>query len=632
MNKIFYKIYHGNLAFSAIEEEALTEVIDKTYFALLELVEKNDLKVGLELSAYSLEKIQELRPSWIDKFKELHKKSLIELIGSGYMQIIAPLVPYEINIKNQAIGLEVYKNILGITPTIAYINEQVFSASMVNIYKEVGYSAIAMEWNNAYSINSKEIWKKEFAFQPVIAKGLNASLPILWTDTIVFQQFQRMAHKEISTPEYLKIISHHLNSGYKALPLYSSDLEIFNYRPGRFETEAIIHTDEWQTISSTMNRLKEFGDFYLPSEVIEKALDQSIKLNLTTVAHPILVKKQAKYSLSRWSACGRGANLINTLCYNYFLNMKDETNIKKLLQYWGSDYRTHTTLKKWNEAISFLSQDKKPIEPQYKDIENDLFLTEEDNKLIFKKENYQIIFNKAKGLAIDTIYKNEQKLAFGTVRHGDLDYITYGADFFTGALTIESSNTGKLTDLCQIEDYLFKKIDENIYMLSTTINIKKKATEYKSWIINLNKGKITLDTTLALTEFINGSIRAGSFTLLPQDKHSKLWYECKNGGKEYERFYINDDSNIEHNQAKSILQSSSGGIGVTNGVLKFGIGEKIIVSINIEQNISYPFVMLQNSIDHDKYLTRVFFSLQEIDDTLKVSQNKDFKLRYSINL
>ncbi|RLA77336.1 MAG: glycoside hydrolase family 57, partial [Epsilonproteobacteria bacterium] len=143
LNKLFYKIYHGNLAFSAIEEETLPEVIDKTYFPLLELIEKDNLKVGLELSAYSLEKVQELRPNWIAKFKELHSKGLIELIGSGYMQLIGPLVPYEININNQKIGLEIYNNILGIVPTIAYINEQVFSKSMVDIYVEAGYKAIS---------------------------------------------------------------------------------------------------------------------------------------------------------------------------------------------------------------------------------------------------------------------------------------------------------------------------------------------------------------------------------------------------------------------------------------------------------------------------------------------------------
>ena len=155
MNKICYKIYHANLAFSAIPEGKLQEVIDKCYFSLLDFVEKTNTKIGLEISGYSLEIIQELKPTWIEKFKELSNQGLIELIGSGYMQIIAPLVPYKVNLKNQKIGLDIYINILGITPKIAFINEQTFSKSLVDLYYEVGYEALIMEWNNAYSLNNK---------------------------------------------------------------------------------------------------------------------------------------------------------------------------------------------------------------------------------------------------------------------------------------------------------------------------------------------------------------------------------------------------------------------------------------------------------------------------------------------
>ena len=144
MKKLFYQIYHANLAFSAIPEEELRSVIEKCYFPLLEFIKTSNTKIALEISGYSLEIIQKLHPRWIELFKELHKQNLIELIGSGYMQIIAPLVPYEVNIQNQLIGLKIYKEILGITPIIAFVNEQTFSSSLVDIYHEAGYKAIIM--------------------------------------------------------------------------------------------------------------------------------------------------------------------------------------------------------------------------------------------------------------------------------------------------------------------------------------------------------------------------------------------------------------------------------------------------------------------------------------------------------
>jgi len=628
LNKIFYKIYHGNLAFSAIEEESLSEVIDKTYFPLLELIKRNNLKVGLELSGYSLEKIQELRPKWIEQFKKLYNNGLIELIGSGYMQIIGPITPYEINLENQRLGLQVYKDILDVTPQIAYINEQAFSLSLVDLYSNVGYKAIAMEWNNAYS-NHKNNWKRKYSFNPVIAKGLNKDIPIIWTDTILFQQFQRMAHNEIDISEYIDIIKHHLDFGYNALPIYSSDLEIFNYRPGRFETEAILNHNEWDKIEIAMNKIKRYGNFYLPTEVLNNKLDKNIILDLTITSNPILVKKQTKYSLSRWAACGRGANYINTLCYNYFIHNGID---KKLLQYWGSDYRTHITIKKWNKAINFLTNKIISSSTNNKNINNDIILKKENNKLIFEKDGYIIIFNKSKGLTLDKVYKNNKKLQFGTVKHGNLDYISHGADFYTGTTIIESVETKKISDLYEIKDYSFNKIDINKYKISTIIDMKDIAVEEKSWIIDLENQSITLNIKLITKKFIQGSIRLGTLTLLSQKKDSNFWYECKNGGNNYERFYINYTDIIEHSQAKSLIQSSSNGIGVTDGILRFGINDNIICELKINQKVSYPFIMLQNSCDYNKYLTRVHFGIQEFDDTLKYTKNKEFKLNYTIKI
>ena len=633
MNKQFYKIYHGNLAFSAIEEESLAEVIGKTYFPLLQLVENDNIKLGLEFSGFSLEKIQELRPSWIDKFKKLHEKGLIELIGSGYMQIIGPLVPYKVNIQNQKIGLQVYEDILGITPKIAYINEQTFSKSMIDIYYESGYEAISMEWNNAYSIHKN--WKESYSYQPVIIKGNKKSLPILWTDSILFQQFQRTIHNEQNYSDYQDFFNNYINSKHNCIPVYSSDLEIFNYRPGRFETEAVIKNDEWGNISNFCEKLKEVGDFVLPSDILIDNIDKSICLDLTAMENPIIVKKQDKYSLSRWSACGHDSNHINTLCYKYLKKIKKSTNItqwEKLLQFWGSDYRTHTTSKKWKKAIKFLESkiniDKKTIKQKLK---NDTKLQEIDNKLIFEKGNLKISFLLHKGLVLDNVYMNNTKQPFGTVKHGELSHIYHMADFFAGSSVIESAQTKKVTDLIKIESYKFNKINTYSYKISTKINMKDIAFEYKSWIINTKKNTITLQIKLKLKQEIQGYIRLGTFTLL-SNTQKNIYYKCKNGGKEYEQYLLNN-TEINQQNSKSLLQSSSSGVGATNGKIIFKNKLQNIVSIKVKQCKSAPFIMLQNKKDYGKQLTRIYFSVQELDDTLKINNNKllrKFAVKYTI--
>lgn len=629
MNSLFFKIYHANLAFSAIEESDLAEVIDKTYFPLLNLIQQYNIKMGLELSGYSLEKIQQLRPEWIQKFKILHKKGLVELIGSGYMQIIGPIVPYEVNILNQQIGLEIYKAILGIIPDIAFVNEQTFSSSMIDIYTEVGYKAIAMEWNNAYTIHHKN-WKLSYGFQSVFVQGIYTKIPILWTDSIIFQQYQRMVHNEINLQSYINFIQSKINLGYKAIPIYASDLEIFNYRPGRFETETTILNNEWSNIATISNELQKLGDFQLPSEILQKTLNKDIILILTNSANPIIIKKQEKYSLSRWSACGRGANLINTLCFQYLkTNCYDA---KQLLQYWGSDYRTHTTQKKWKNALDFFKLKlPKTSSNLARGIESNKLTSNNPFDLEFKYNNYVITFNKKKGLTLKSIKYKNNFLEFGTVEHGKLHFISNTADFYTGTTVIESASGKKITNLSEVNNYTFEQNDMHCYKLSTKIELKNIAIEERSWIIDTKHNILTFEAQLDVKQFVLGSIRIGALTLFPQNMNKNFWYECKNGGQYFERHKINQ--NITHSKAKSLLQSSNGGIGVTDGVLRFGIDETIICKIDIDREYSYPFIMLENNCDLETYLTRVNFSVQELDDTLKENYSqKCFKLRYHITL
>lgn len=632
MNKLAYKVYHANLAFSAIPEEKLAEVIDKCYLTLLDFVQKTNTKIGLEISGYSLEIIQKLRPFWIEKFKELNSYGLIELIGSGYMQIIAPIIPYKVNLQNQIIGLETYINILGIIPKIAFVNEQTFSKSLVDLYSEAGYEALIMEWNNAYSLNKKI--KKNFAYSPIIVKGISKNLPLLWSDSILFQKFQRTVHGERDMDFYINFVKQYIKK-YKAIPIYSSDLEIFNFRPGRFETEEIIKNDEWKIIAEIVKNLKHFCEFDLPSKVLEKTLKKDKIISLTTSSNSIIVKKQDKYSLSRWAACGRGANYINTLCFKYFQKIKNGKDIyhwKILLKYWGSDYRTHITEEKWQIAINdlenFVTSEENEIHILEESKQN---FYEKNNLVIYKKNNLKILFDKNKGLTLDSIFIDNKKFPICTIKHGELDLIKHGADFFTGTTIIESSETKKISDLVEVENINYYKINENISKIESSIQLKNGIKEIKSWIINEKNNTIIFDLILDCPSFIRGSIRAGILTFDKTFSLKNGSIKVKNGYKYYEKIDLKNNE-INQHIPKSLIQSSISGLGCTNGVLKFE-NDDYSFKIKIDRKVSYPFIMLQNNKDKMGYLTRIYFSLQELDDTLK--EKKDyplFRLRYEIKL
>ena len=164
MSLDLYSIFHLNLSYSSIEKSDRRKVIDKCYWPLIEIAKKNKLPFGIEISGNTIEQIIEIDQSWISEFKKLIEKNICELIGSGYSQIIAPLAPAEINLKNLKLGNKIYKEVFNIIPKIALVNEQAFSKSLVEIYKKSAFDTIIMEWNNPSSANLD--WNNNLKYFP----------------------------------------------------------------------------------------------------------------------------------------------------------------------------------------------------------------------------------------------------------------------------------------------------------------------------------------------------------------------------------------------------------------------------------------------------------------------------------
>ena len=92
-----FSFFHLNLMFSSIEENQRTEVIKKCYWPILNLASEHKIPIGIEATGLTLELINAIDKNWVNELKNLIEKGLCEFIGSGYSQIIGPIVPYEIN-------------------------------------------------------------------------------------------------------------------------------------------------------------------------------------------------------------------------------------------------------------------------------------------------------------------------------------------------------------------------------------------------------------------------------------------------------------------------------------------------------------------------------------------------------
>src|SRR5271170_7053603 len=101
-----FALFHLNLAFSSIEEEQRGEVIRRCYWPLLDLAAAHG-PIGIEITGFTLEEIAARDPEWIGRARALIANGKIELIGSGYAQIIGPLVPARVTEENLKLGNEI---------------------------------------------------------------------------------------------------------------------------------------------------------------------------------------------------------------------------------------------------------------------------------------------------------------------------------------------------------------------------------------------------------------------------------------------------------------------------------------------------------------------------------------------
>ena len=321
-----YTLFHLNLAYSSIEESSHSTVIDKCYRPILALARNLNVPISIEASGYTLERIDQLAPDWLIELRQLMADGWCEFVGSGYGQLIGPLVPARVNEMNLTLGHQVYDKLLGARPQVALVNEQAYSSGLVTHYLDAGYTAIIMEWDNPSRFHPE--WEPNWSYLPQMACDQHSrKIPLIWNRSIAFQKFQRYAYQEISLTSYIDYLAAHLSTGPRILPIYCNDAEIFDYRPGRYATEpALAKLGEWERIQALFETLKEDKRFNLItlSETLAfiREPEAGQMLSLESPEQPIPVKKQSKYNITRWAVTGRDDLGINTACWRIYEKLR----------------------------------------------------------------------------------------------------------------------------------------------------------------------------------------------------------------------------------------------------------------------------------------------------------------------
>lgn len=633
-----FSVFHLNLAYSSIDEAQRTQVIDQCYWPLLDLARK-DIPIGIELTGRTLEAIWRLDPSWIDAFKGLLQNGKVELIGSGDSQIIGPLVPVAVNRANLRIGNRLYREILETIPNVALVNEQAYSAGLVNLYAEAGFQAIIMEWENPSTLNPS--WPKNWKFFPQMAVGAGGcSLPVLWNQSVAFQKFQRYVHGEIELEDYLYYLGCQRRDDSGVFCVYGNDVEVFDFRPGRYRTEEKLSVvSEWDRIFDLYRSISDDAGFQLvlPSAslpLLEHPCGGHL-VELGSASQPIPVKKQKKYNISRWAVTGRDDVWLNSICHRLARRIEQgeggETAWKYLCRLWASDLRTHITLERWAAAsrelnqlslqlgadtsVYILSELDFDSDPRALELPDHMSVEIDSAKQVLRIATSQIRVDLSarRGLTINRLFFSSHDFfpIVGTIPQGYFDSIEFGADFYTGLTTVElPTEHRRITDIQHSLVPLFAIENESLVIESRIETDKGEIV--KRVVIPFEGENLNYETHFPHWVRPKGLIRAGHITLLPESVDVPVRYACKNGGDSLEIYELSKSFN--HLEPASTLVSCTTGLGATDGVLEIGdTYRSIVISWQPHECAAMPMILHQEATPG--FLTRVIFSLGEFDET-----------------
>lgn len=616
-----YAIFHLNLAFSSIDENSHGEVVEKCYWPLLDTIEKGNIPLGIEVTAYTLECILKAAPDWITEFRRLLHVGKCELLASGDSQIAGPLTPAIVNKMNLELAQSSYKKILDVTPQIAFVNEQAISAGLLDIYLDCGFEAVVVEWDNPYSHNPE--WHKSLLYKPqTLATASNKTIKVLWNNSASFQKLQKYAYGEIVLEDYIEYIDKTLTPNFQCFSVYGSDAEVFDYRPGRYENEFHTCENQWGRLSHAFEALSKSSKYQwcTPSQALEFWKEDK-PLKITNGENPISVKKQARYNITRWGLTGKNDLLLNSYCFDALKKSNkqpsSQSNWQALCRLWASDYRTHLTEIRYKQLKKVIANYKHPqsYEPKKGPYNSELFTINYDesrNKLNVSSDFVKLSLDVNMGLCIDTLAFKSHKFSpiCGKLNHAHFDHIDFREDYYTNNIFIEKLNASEtITDLASSN-----------YRISGDGNKLVISSQIKNSDLDLVKYYVIEDEKISCGfKFINehrpqAYLRLGYITLL--NSNERPWYACHNGGFSLEKFQTHRD--VDFGERVSNTVSAKSALGATTGELLFGTKNEGL-KLSWDQASCAALPMLSSKKLSNQYLNRCWFSLIETDETLKPS-------------
>ena len=638
--------FHLNLMYSSIAEESRPEVIRRCYHPLLDLAGPG-CPISLEATGLTLELIRGLDPGWIERLQAGIAAGTVQFVGSGYSQVIGPLVPGTVNRANLRQGKAAYREILDFVPELWLVNEMAYSGGLPQLLAEVGCRGLVMEWNNTWKGHPE--WEPEFRHHHQVAVGCDGTtVPVIWIDTIDFQKFQRLAAGQMELAEWIahwEARARDAGEQVRFGALYGSDAEVFDFRPRRYSQEGEPGpAGEWSTIGRALEALAARPGLQLTH--LGAALDQEPsevcgrKIRLECTHQPVVVKKQEKYNLNRWALTGRGDVEANTACFARLRELEDpargaasDEEWRDLLWKWSSDFRTHITAQRWEDLAGRLDLAPPPAPGPLPAEGEELALPPGQRHLELATAHGRAVLDLTRGLALRQLVfpaLGPEPVA-GTLPHGHFDDIAFGADFFTGHAVVQYPGRRKLTDLqsCAAATRLVRLPDDSLQ--AGTRVADGEMVVHKSLILRADRPEVQLAGRLELPRRQPGEVHPMHVTIIPGLLGEEgLEFRTHNGGVTEEVFPLAEKP-VHHGASYSTLVTAKGGLGATEGTVLVGDGRRFLV-VEHDPTVSALIPTLRfEKVRGGQYFLRVRYSAQETDETF-VAHDRPWQLAWQVTL
>ena len=454
---------------------------------------------------------------------------------------------------------------------------------------------------------------------------------------------QRFVYDDIKLETYLRFVRARRASSTRALCLYASDAEIFDFRPGRFRTEEKLpQTSEWERVDKALSAVTaEPGiDLIAPSHVL-KLIDREgggNLLQLESADCPVPVKKQRKYNLARWAVTGRDNIAVNAACERIYRGMLEhkDADWKELCYLWASDFRTHLTEKRWADyRVRLQAAEEKYALPAASSVPVPQVTPATDRHLNIETGTISARLDRRRGLALERIhFAGNVHAVVGGLPHGTFRGHRAAGRLVHRRLRVRGARRTQDHRSGMVRGAGSEELENGDIVAHASIETPKGRSKSRCGFRAANGASISISPSTGKT-----GARAccgwaiSRFCPTPFSLDGLRLATTNGGGRES---FSLAGKTIDHGAPVSFLVSSSHGLGMTEGWAEIG-DDKTRLRIEVDRCTAPLLGMLthrpaRRSDGSAGLFCQLQLSAMELDDTRKPSNYRDGPRRFRFSI